>query len=227
MKSSAFSSFPETKKLSRVEKIARLDKIREEILAQKICPELAAQAKNLVMGEGDPHAKILFIGEAPGKNEDEQGRPFVGAAGKFLDEMLARAKISRKDVFITNIVKYRPPNNRDPLPEEKAAFWPFLLQQIKIIAPELVVSLGRHAMEQFLPGEKISRIHGQPRRITLDFAGENFSWTILPLYHPAAALYNGAMREVLLDDFARVPEILNQIKKREIRENVLKIMNES
>ncbi|MDB5177291.1 MAG: Phage polymerase-related protein, partial [Candidatus Saccharibacteria bacterium] len=112
-----------------VDKQAELDKVKESILYKNICPELAEQATNLVMGDGNIDADIVFIGEAPGKNEDEQGLPFVGAAGKFLNEMLAQAGMVRADVYITNIVKYRPPGNRDPLPDEKAAFWPYLLKQ--------------------------------------------------------------------------------------------------
>jgi len=134
---------------------AQLDALAESILAANVCPELRDQATQLVMGDGNPDAEIVFIGEAPGKNEDLQGKPFVGAAGKFLNEMLAQAGMDRSDVYITNIVKYRPPNNRDPLPEEKAAFWPYLLKQLEIIQPKVVITLGRHSMEYFLPGLKI------------------------------------------------------------------------
>ena len=125
---------------------AQLDQIAAEIIAKNICPELADQATQLVLGDGNINADIVFIGEAPGKNEDEQGLPFVGAAGKFLNEMLAQAGMDRSDVYITNIVKYRPPNNRDPLPEEKKAFWPYLLRQLEIINPKVVITLGRHSM---------------------------------------------------------------------------------
>ncbi len=200
-----------------------LDKLRDEILEQKICSELAKQAKSLVMGDGDPNADVVFIGEAPGKNEDEQGLPFVGAAGKFLNEMLASVGMERGDVYITNIVKYRPPNNRDPLPEEKTEFWPFLLKQLAIIQPKIIVTLGRHSMEYFLPDAKISQIHGQPKRIHLAADDREHEWVIMPLYHPAAALYNGAMRETLLEDFAKVPRVVKQVAARE---NVLKIMME-
>jgi DNA polymerase len=158
------------------------------------------------MGEGNPNADIVLIGEAPGKNEDIQGKPFVGAAGKFLNEMLAQAGMERSDVYITNIVKYRPPNNRDPLPEEKAAFLPYLLRQLTIINPKVVVTLGRHSMEYFLPGMSISAIHGQPKRITMG----DHKIVIMPLFHPAAALYNGGMRQTLIDDFLKVPEVVRQ-----------------
>lgn len=189
-------------------KAEKLDHLRGEIVKNDVTPELRAQAKNLVMGEGNVDADIVFIGEAPGKNEDEQGLPFVGAAGKFLAEMLAGINLERKDVYITNIVKYRPPNNRDPLPEEKKAFWPYLAQQLEIIQPKLVVTLGRHSMEYFLPEQKISAIHGEPKRITF---GEH-KLVVLPLFHPAAALYNGSMRQTLIDDFAHIPRVLEQLK---------------
>lgn len=156
-----------------------------------------------VPGEGSLEAEIVFIGEGPGQQEDLQGRPFVGAAGKFLAEMLASINLKRDDVFITNIVKCRPPNNRDPLPEEKALCAPFLDEQLAIIQPKLIVLLGRHAMEYFLPSLKISQVHGQPKRK----AGRVY----LPLYHPAAALYNGSQRQVLLEDFQTIPTILAQI----------------
>jgi DNA polymerase len=184
-----------------------LDKLKQAILDNNICEELAAQATNLVMGDGNLNAEIVFIGEAPGKNEDEQGLPFVGAAGKFLNEMLGEAGMQRSDVYITNIVKYRPPNNRDPLPEEKKAFWPYLLKQLQIIKPKVVITLGRHSMEYFLPDMKISQIHGQPKRIK--FGDDKL--VIIPLYHPAAALYNGGMRQTLIDDFVMVPKIIEKM----------------
>jgi len=164
---------------------------------------LAQEATQLVFGDGSPDADIVFIGEAPGKNEDEQGLPFVGAAGKFLNEMLAGIGLARSDVYITNIVKYRPPNNRDPLPDEKAAFLPFLRSQLDVIKPKLVITLGRHSMDSLLPGLQISKCHGQPKR----YNGQVY----LPLFHPAAALYNGAMRQTLIDDFAKIPRVLAAI----------------
>jgi DNA polymerase len=191
-----------------------LDQIKADIIQNNVCPDLAAGAKNLVMGDGNIDAEIVFIGEAPGKNEDETGLPFVGAAGKFLNEMLSGAGIDRSDVFITNIVKYRPPNNRDPLPEEKKAFWPYLVRQLDVIQPQIVVTLGRHSMEYFLPNQKISVIHGQPKRISF---GEN-KLVIVPLYHPAAALYNGGMRSTLIDDFKKLPKIINILKNE--KENI-------
>lgn len=188
-----------------------LDQIKSDILEQNICPDLAKTATNLVMGDGNVDAEIVFIGEAPGKNEDEQGLPFVGAAGKFLNEMLGTVGLDRQDVYITNIVKYRPPNNRDPLPDEKRAFWPFLIRQLGAIKPKIIVTLGRHSMEYFLPDMKISQIHGQAKRIKVKLPddGED-SWVIVPLFHPAAALYNGGMRETLMDDFQNIPIILDK-----------------
>ncbi len=184
-------------------KQAQLDQLKQKILDDKVCPELAASATQLVMGEGNPDADIVFIGEAPGKQEDEQGLPFVGASGKFLNEMLESIGLERKDVYITNIVKYRPPNNRDPLPQEKTDFLLYLQQQLAIIDPKLIITLGRHSMNMFLPNISISQAHGQPKRKN--------GIVYLPLYHPAAALYNGSMRQVLLEDFAKVPQILSKI----------------
>src|SRR5689334_13472241 len=127
-------------------KAEELEGVKKQILSKKICADLAKTATQLVFGDGNAEAEVVFIGEAPGKNEDLQGLPFVGAAGKFLNEMLASIGLKREDVYITNIVKYRPPNNRDPLPDEKAAFLPYLRAQLSIIKPKLVVLLGRHSM---------------------------------------------------------------------------------
>lgn len=187
----------------------QLDQIKADILEKNICPDLAKQAMNLVMGDGNVDADIVFIGEAPGKKEDELGVPFMGAAGKFLNTMLESAGMERSDVYITNIVKYRPPNNRDPLPEEKQAFLPYLLQQLEIIQPKVVIALGRHSMEYFLPGLKISDIHGQLQQY--EFNGQKIA--IMPLYHPAAALYNGGLRQILIDDFMQVPGIIETMKQ--------------
>lgn len=189
----------------------RLAQIEADIIADNVCPDLAQTAKNLVMGNGNLDAEIVFIGEAPGKKEDETGVPFVGAAGKFLDEMLTAVDLKRADVYITNIVKYRPPDNRDPLPEEKQAFRPYLMRQIEVIGPKIVVTLGRHSMNEFLPGLRIGQVHGQPKR--------KGGLVFLPLYHPAAALYNGSMREVLMDDFRKVPKIIELIQQDNSKRN--------
>lgn len=184
-------------------KQAELDKIKQQILDDKVCADLAETATQLVFGEGNPEAQLVFIGEAPGKNEDEQGLPFVGAAGRFLNEMLDTIGLKRADVYITNIVKYRPPENRDPLPSEKVEFLPYLRAQLGIIKPKIVVTLGRHSMDSLLPGLQISKVHGQPKR----YKGQVY----MPLFHPAAALYNGGMRQTLIEDFKRIPLVLAKI----------------
>lgn len=201
--------------LADTSKQQQLDQLKAAILKQNICPELAKQATQLVFGDGNSNADIVFIGEAPGKNEDIQGKPFIGAAGKFLNEMLAGIGLQREDVYITNIVKYRPPHNRDPLPEEKKAFLPFLQAQLEVIRPKIVVTLGRHSMNCFLPDLQISKIHGQPKRIKISMkqSDDTLTIVILPLFHPAAALYNGGLRETLIDDFAGIPDIIKQIKE--------------
>ena len=201
------------KRGSSTDKQQLLDQIKADILKDNVCPDLAKTAKNLVIGDGNPDADIVFIGEAPGKREDEQGLPFVGASGKFLNEMLASIGLQRSDIFITNIVKYRPPNNRDPLPDEKRAFWPYLMQELAAIRPVIVATLGRHSMEYFLPGQKISNVHGEPQSIELAIDDAKVSVVILPLYHPAAALYNGSLRQTLFDDFMNVPKIIELTKK--------------
>jgi uracil-DNA glycosylase family 4 len=196
-------------------KQAELDRIKADILKKNVCPNLAETANQLVMGDGNPNADIVFIGEAPGKNEDEQGLPFVGAAGKFLNEMLAAAGLERSDVFITNIVKYRPPENRDPTPEEKQAFWPYLARQLEIINPKAIVTLGRHSMEFFLPEAKIGQVHGQAVHKKVTYHDQStHEWLIVPLYHPAAALYNGSLRQTLIDDFLRVPTYIAKLENR-------------
>ena len=187
----------------KTDKATALDLIAQAIVGDGVTPHLAQTATQLVFGVGNPDSDIVFIGEAPGKNEDLQGEPFVGAAGKFLNEMLGTIGLERKDIYITNIVKYRPPDNRDPTPEEIEAFKPYLEQQLQVIAPKLVVLLGRHSMSVFLPELRISQAHGKPVRK----GGQVY----LPLFHPAAALYNGGMRETLLADFSLIPAIIKKI----------------
>lgn len=241
-------------------KQTQIQALADEIVSKKICPQLAKTATQLVMGGGSLDAEVMFIGEAPGKQEDLQGLPFVGAAGKLLDEMLEAIGLKRQDVYISNIVKYRPPENRDPLPEEILAFMPYLGRQIAIIKPKLIVTLGRFSTNVFLPEIKISQAHGQPKRIRRSRL-ETGIWTgqaghqdavalpgdseqrtqaykqygggaaqratpqrpanasgvgspagkqaseslvILPLYHPAVALYNGSLRQTLHEDFAKI-----------------------
>jgi len=185
----------------------QLDELAQDILEKEVCADLRAQATQLVMGEGNAFADIVFIGEAPGKKEDIEGKPFIGAAGKFLNVMLEQAGMDRSDVYITNIVKYRPPNNRDPLPAEKAAFLPYLLRQLAIIQPKVVITLGRHSMEYFVPGAKIGDVHGVAVNVVID----NHEFMVMPLYHPAAALYNGGLRQTLIDDFLKVPDLVKTL----------------
>lgn len=183
------------------EKQQALTQLNErEVERVKDC-SLAQSAARAVPGEGNPDADILFIGEAPGKKEDEQGKPFVGAAGKFLNELIESIGLNRSDVFITNIVKHRPPKNRDPLPEEIELYKPWLEEQINIIKPKIVVTLGRHSMRWILgPGLSISEVHGQPT--------QSNGILVMPMYHPAAALYRGDLRPVLKADFAKIPQII-------------------
>jgi len=187
----------------------QLNKLDLEIKACNKCA-LRSGCIQVVPGDGSAEAQIMFIGEGPGKKEDELGKPFVGAAGKFLDEMLGVINLKRADVYIANTVKCRPPENRDPLPEEKDTCWPWLLQQIKIIQPKLIVTLGKHSMEIFLPNFKISEIHGSALRREISEIGKQ---VFFALYHPAAALYNGSMREVLIKDFKKIPKVLALIEK--------------
>ncbi|MHB8776849.1 MAG: uracil-DNA glycosylase family protein [Anaerolineales bacterium] len=183
----------------------------EETLAQiakdvSVCTNCAlhAERKKSVPGEGPAAAEIMFIGEGPGFHENEQGRPFVGAAGKFLDQLLAQAGVTRAEVFIGNVVKCRPPGNRDPLPDELAACDIHLEAQIKAINPSIIVTLGRFSMNKFIPGAKISAIHGQMRKV-----GDRF---VIPMFHPAAALHQAALKPSILADFARLPEQLQEAR---------------
>lgn len=188
------------------DKQKQLAKLKNEIELSGITPELQAGAIQLVFGVGNADADIVFIGEAPGRREDEQGEPFVGAAGKFLNTMLEAAGLNRGDVYITNIVKYRPPENRDPLPEEKREFWPYLIRQIEIINPKVVITLGRHSGAAFVPDLHISSDHGRARKVRY----HEREFLVIPLYHPAAALYNGSMRQVLIDDFLTAAELASR-----------------
>ncbi|HEX5840812.1 MAG TPA: uracil-DNA glycosylase [Anaerolineales bacterium] len=158
-----------------------------------------------VPGEGPTHAEIMFIGEGPGANEDKQGRPFVGASGKFLDQLLAQANVTRADVWITNIVKCRPPGNRDPqMIEIETCTSNYLENQIKIVNPSIIVTLGRHSMSRFFPGAKITQIHGQMQKV-----GKRF---IIPMFHPAAALHQDRFKPMLMEDFARLPAQLEEAR---------------
>jgi DNA polymerase len=193
---------------------AKLDSIASVITNRAIDIELAKSCLNPVPGEGSASAELMIIGEAPGAKEDQLGRPFVGASGKFLDAMLASIGLERQDVFITNIVKFRPPKNRDPSPGEIKACMHILYQEIDALRPKLIVLLGRHASNTFFPDLTISEAHGEPlvRAIKLG-AKAQLQQTFLPLYHPAAALYNRSLGKTLLDDFAKIPQILAIINK--------------
>ncbi|MEI6316357.1 MAG: uracil-DNA glycosylase [bacterium] len=169
---------------------------------------LKKTATQPVFGNGNARADIVFIGEAPGKSEDKLGVPFVGAAGKFLSVMLEHIKMKREDVYITNIVKYRPPNNRDPEKSEKEACARWLYEELNLIKPKLIVFLGRHSMNNFFPELKISDAHGVLIHKKITYIDTEY---FLPLYHPAAALYNGGMRKTLQDDFDLIPKILEKI----------------
>lgn len=167
--------------------------------------DLHRTASRPVPGDGNADADIMFIGEAPGAREDELGKPFVGASGKFLDELIASIGLRRDDVYIANVIKHRPPANRDPLPEEIEAYRPWLEGQIRIIDPKVIVTLGRFSMEFILgPGLSISGVHGTPH--------ERDGRSVIPMYHPAAALYRGDLRSVLAADFAKLPAILTKLR---------------
>jgi len=192
--------------MTRAEELKHLQEKHHEMCE---C-ELKKTATQPVFGDGNPNSNIIFIGEAPGKKEDETGKPFVGAAGKFLAEMLASIGMKREDIYITNIVKYRPPNNRDPEEIEKKQCADWLHDEINFIKPKLVIFLGRHSMSHFLPELKISEAHGKlVHRKIPNFVTEYF----FPLYHPAAALYNGGMRETLMEDFRKIPKVLEKIEE--------------
>jgi uracil-DNA glycosylase family 4 len=184
----------------------------EPILAEvarevAVCEKCALyhSRKKAVPGEGPVKCEIMFIGEGPGFYENEQGRPFVGAAGKFLDELLAQAGLKREDVWITNIVKCRPPGNRDPLPEEVSACNDYLERQIQAVDPSIIITLGRHSMGKYMPGAKITAVHGQMRKV-----GDRY---VIAMFHPAAALHQASLKPAVLADFAKLPQLLEQARK--------------
>jgi uracil-DNA glycosylase len=180
-----------------------LTEVASQVNDCKACP-LSYARKKAVPGEGPANAQVMLIGEAPGFYENEQGRPFVGAAGNFLNELLEKAGIGRKDVFITNVVKCRPPGNRDPLPEELSACTGFLDRQIEAINPLVIVTLGRFSMAKFLPNVKISEVHGQPAWV--------HGRLVVPMFHPAAALHQPSLKTSIERDFARLPEWIQQAR---------------
>jgi len=182
---------------------ALLNVIADEIRDHVPCGfGICEDATNLVPGEGNPDADVVFVGEAPGASEDQQGKPFVGSAGKLLNELLGDAGLERSDVFITNVVKARPPKNRDPKPDEVEHHLPWLVAQLEIIRPRFVIPLGRHAMGRFVEGVTITEAHGSPVE-----QGEH-GRTIVPWFHPAAAIYNRSLRESLHEDARRLGQLL-------------------
>ncbi len=180
-----------------------LAQIAKEVSSCQKCA-LYHSRKHAVPGEGPASSEIMFIGEGPGFHENEQGRPFVGAAGQFLNELLAQAGMKREDVWIGNVVKCRPPGNRDPLPEELAACDTYLERQIAAINPKIIITLGRYSMGKFMPGAKISAVHGQMRRV-----GNRF---VIAMFHPAAALHQASLKPAILHDFAQLPKLLEQAR---------------
>lgn len=199
--------------MTKEKKQKTLDKLKEKMSRDEVLP-LRKGATNLVFGEGNPDAKVMFIGEGPGYWEDQKGRPFVGNAGAFLNQLLQSIKLPREHVFITNVINYRPPENRDPLPEEIAAFSPYIDKMIEIIKPKVMVTLGRFSMAKFLPGVKISDVHGKLHAVV--WKGREI--TIVPMYHPAAGLRNGEIKRRTVEDFQKLPEILKETDKIEVEQ---------
>lgn len=192
-----------------------LEQVAAEAAVCKLC-DLQYSRKLAVPGEGPANAQIMFIGEGPGFHENEQGRPFVGAAGRFLDELLASIKMRRADVFITNVVKCRPPGNRDPKIEEIEACSGYLERQIQALRPKVIVPLGRHSLASFLPNAKIGEVHGRGVKA--------HGRLIVPMYHPAAALHQASLRQVIESDFKKLPEWI--AKAEDIKEGTSEPVSE-
>jgi DNA polymerase len=199
--------------MTEAERRTALEGIASEVRACTAC-RLHVGRTQAVPGEGHPSTEVLFVGEGPGFNEDRQGRPFVGAAGAFLTELLGSVGWRRDEVFITHVVKCRPPDNRDPEPDEIAACAPYLRRQAEALDPALIVTLGRHSMGRFMPGARIGQVHGTTRPAEPETGARGAQ--VFAMYHPAAALHQGSLRQTLLDDMARVPGAL--IAARERRE---------
>lgn len=188
-----------------VSRVAQLSAIHTEIYHCTKCPLHEGRTRT-VPGAGNPDAEILFIGEAPGYHEDQQGLPFVGKSGQYLEELLATINLTRNDVFIANVVKCRPPDNRDPLEEEIATCNPYLRAQIEVLDPLLIVTLGRYSMNMFFPNEKVSQIHGQAKYGTRR--------AYYPLFHPAYALRNQSVKVEMVEDFARIPRLIEEVQEK-------------
>ncbi|HEY6287391.1 MAG TPA: uracil-DNA glycosylase [Ktedonobacteraceae bacterium] len=186
-----------------------LDEVAAEVSTCTKC-DLCKGRTKAVPGEGNQHARIMFIGEGPGYHEDTQGRPFVGPAGQFLVELLASINLKRTDVFITNVVKCRPPGNRDPLPAEINACNDYLERQIAAIDPQVIVTLGRFSMAKFFGGEKISSIHGRARKID--------GRICIAMYHPAAGLHQQSLKDTIRSDFKKIPQIMAEAERQSVEE---------
>ena len=190
-----------------MDKKLELQKLENKMEKDESLP-LKKNATRLVFGVGNPDSPVLFIGEGPGYWEDQKGEPFVGNAGKLLDSLLYSIELPRGEVYITNVVHHRPPQNRDPLPEEILAYSSYLDQIIEIIKPKIIVTLGRFSMGKFLPGTKITAIHGKAQSVF--FKGRDI--TVIPMYHPAAALRSGEVLKQLREDFLKIPLVLKEVK---------------
>lgn len=187
----------------------QLEKLNKQMTKCSKCA-LCTNREHVVFGTGNSQAKIMFIGEAPGKKESELGIPFIGSSGKILDKMLEQIKIEREDVYLTNICKCRPPENRDPSPQEIEQCWPWLEKQITIIQPQIIVTLGRFALNSFLPDAKISEVHGQLIEIEIKKIGK---LKLFPLHHPAAARINRKTRALFEEDFEKIPKLIQNKKE--------------
>lgn len=190
--------------MNNEKKEQKLQQIASQVLKCRKC-RLCEEALNAVPGEGNPDSDIVFVGEAPGANEDKEGRPFVGRAGKLLESLLGEIGYDRSEVWIGNIIKHRPPKNRDPLPDEIAACSPYLRLQLQTLKPKIIVTLGRFSMNYFYPEGKITNDHGKAKRLPNGVV-------IYPVYHPAAALRNSKFAQALRKDFLRIPKLLELIE---------------
>ena len=182
--------------------MSELSQLADQIRVCKRC-DLAKGRTNAVPGDGPENAEIMMIGEGPGFHEDRQGKPFVGAAGNLLDELLKDINLDRSKIFITNVVKCRPPQNRDPLPDEMEACKSYLDRQIELLKPKIIITISRFAMARWFPDKKIGEIHGKPKKFG--------NLVVLPMYHPAAALHQGSLKPVLKEDFGKIPQILKDM----------------
>ncbi len=180
-----------------------LEELKNKVESDPSLP-FKEEAHTLVFGEGSENPKVLLLGEAPGKNEDLTGRPFIGAAGKILSELIESIGLTREEVYITSVIQYRPPKNRDPKPLEIMQFQPYLDEQIKVLNPKIIVTLGRFSLAKFLPTSKIADVHGKPQQILW----EGINLTIIPMYHPAAIIYNQKLKQTLKEDFQIIKEYL-------------------